>query len=300
MSLIDLLGRGFGLVYAEGPNLPTITKAVNPETTALNGCTDPRQQGSYIVPASFGASLDWTIKDAAGNPIITAEEPSDGQDISEEWDRIALFHDPFCSKSMYLGRLNVSEDGHLIVYLPPYVQDSPGIYEAEVHWREDGTPDQHYYSNALVSVEDSIYNRAMTGSQRGPLPLSRVRQKLRDYGGLNDTLGQPEFSVEEILSAMLEPIEYYNEMPPHVAGFSPQNFPYRQQWLDATVSRLLLTSGLWLTRNNIEIKSEGVRSNDRAQGPAMLQLADRMWQSYREFVHNDKTRINITRGFGII
>lgn len=299
MSLIDLLGRGFGLITPEDPELPEIAQQVPPEITSTIGCTDPKQKPSYIIPGSFGSVLDWTVRDIAGKPIVIDSYGVDpGEDATVEWTRAALFHDPFCNKSVYLGRLAEGTDGRLNVFIPPGLDGKPGLYEVEVHWSVEG--DQHYFNTAFVSIEDTIYNRIRTNKQGGPLKLSRIRNKLRDYAALNDSSGFPEFSLEEIVSAMLEPVEYYNEALPHVQHYTPTSFPYRQQWLDATVSRLLQTTAIWMSRNHVQLQGEGVGADDRGHWKAMLQLSDKLWREYKDFVQLEKSRLNTGRGYGII
>lgn len=301
MSLIDLLGRGFGVIEPAADFIPQSAGPLLPETTSSIGCTDPKQQATYIVPASFGSSLLWQVKDQQGNIIEITGEPEDG-DLTSKYNRIALFHDPFCHSNLYLGTIQADGNGNLNVFPHQTVTDTPGIYEMEVHWSEEivGGEDKYYYNTAVISVEQSLFNRAYTHKHKGPLPLSRIRQKLRDYGGLNDSLGFPEFSVEEILASMLEPIEYYNETPPYVQSYTPANFPFRQRWLDATVSRLLQTGGLWMQRNNVKIQGEGVAGDDRSHYNQMLSLSMKMWDEYRAFVQSEKNGVNITRGFRII
>lgn len=302
MSLIDLLGRGFGVIEPDPTVLPQSAGPITPETSSPIGCTDPKQQATYIIPASFGSTLLWTVKDQQGNPIEISATPEDGN-LTSKYDRIALFHDPFCSSNLYLGSMEADADGNLIVFPHQSVTDTPGIYEMEVHWREPGVnggEDKYYFNSAVISVEQSLFNRAYTQKHKGPLPLSRIRQKLRDYGTINDSLGFPEFSVEEILSSMLEPIEYYNETPPYVKSYTPANFPFRQRWLEATVSRLLQIGGIWMQRNNVKIQGEGIGGDDRSHYNQMLSLSMQMWNDYRTFVQQEKNGVNITRGFRII
>lgn len=301
MSLIGLLGRGFGVIEPQDPVIPQTAGPVQPESSSVIGCTDPKQQATYIIPASFGSSIAWTVRDDEGNPIEVEGSPEDG-DLTEKYGRIALFHNPFCGNDIYLGYLQADGNGGLTVIPHQMVTDRPGIYEMEVHWSvpQEGGDDLHYYNTAVVSFEQSIFNRAYLRHHKGPLPLSRIRQRLRDYANLNDVTQAMEFSAEEILSAMLEPVEYYNETPPHIKVYSPDTFPFRQHWLDATISRLLLTGGIWLERNDVSIKAEGISSNDRDHAKTWLNMAQTMWTEYRQFVYTQKAGENMKRGFRVI
>lgn len=342
---------GVGLRTGTPEDIDNIGSIIEPETSSPNGCTDPRQQAAYIVPAGPPVGLSWTVRDAAGNPIealhpdVFAPVPigatanlggdfavlddtpavelsfADGdfaaaveighefftyeidaddslEDLTASPTRLALLNNPFCHRPVYVCKLQI-RDGKLLIIPPREVMQRPSIYNLEVRW-QNPPASEVYIGSGLVSVEQSLLNRGASHPGHGPLPLSRIRNVLRDYAALNDVSGVPEFSVEEIVRAMLEPIEYYNEAPPHVQTFTVDNFPYRQQWTDATVGRLLQTAGLWMQRNQVTIQATGIGSDERGKYQSLIKQGAFQWQQYKDFVHKDKVRINVTRGFRII
>lgn len=302
MTIFDL-SMASSLVLPPDGELPVATHTVSPEASSTTGCVDPRVVPTYIVPSMMGSSLTWTLKDQAGNVIQPVDDGSpSGSDLTDLYSRMVLFHNPFCSYKVYVGRLSRITTGFRI-YLPDEVANEPGLYQAELHWREGdvGSEDEVQYLNtAYLSVEQTLAQRATGVAVRGPIPLSRIRQRIRDFATANDVTGYPEFSVEEIVTAILEPIECYNEALPHIHTFTPYDFPYRQQWVDATVARLLQTAGYWMMRNDTPIQAEGAAANERAKYQIVLKIAQDLWDRYNQFVKQDKVQKNMYGTFRIV
>lgn len=301
MTIFDLtLASNLGL--PPDGELPVATSTVSSEPSSTTGCVDPRVTPTYIVPAMMGSTLNWVLRDANGLPIQPADDNLPEGDLTDLYSRMVLFHNPFCSHKVLMGRFVRTETGFR-VYLPDEVTQHPGLYQVELHWR-DGTVGQEdevqYINSAFLSVEQTLAQRATGSPVRGPITLSRIRRRLRDFAASNDVVGYPEFSVEEIVGAILEPIECYNEALPHVHTFTPETFPYHQQWLDATVARLLQTAGLWMMRNDTPVQAEGAAANERAKYQVVLKIAQDMWDRYNQFVKQDKVQKNLYGMFRIV
>lgn len=348
-SPLDTNSRGITSGNAGvGFNSRTIVES---EITSTTGCTDPSQQGAYILPAGSDSAMSWTLQRPDGtielaiDPILLEPHVSTSRlevggefglldehrpsvhfeadfslpaaavefgvgaqihdltqvdpdrDLSVFPTRLALFRNPFCAAKTYAGRMQI-RDGKILIVPPEEVLRNPGIYAFEFRWTQDG---ETFDGTSVVSVEQSLINAAASDQlPHGPLRLSQIRRKLRDYTALNDVLAAPEFSTEEIVQAMLEPIEYFNEVPPHVLRYTPSNFPYRLHWLDATVARLLQTAGLWMQRNQVTIKGEGISADERSKFTAILKYSAIQWDRYEKFVHTEKSRHNASRAYGII
>lgn len=302
MTILELSGATRLVMPAEDATLSLPGVMLDPQTTLSTGCRDPKQPATYIVASGSGAGLNWTVRDQHGTPIELATLTAD-VDLTEPYERVVLFHNPFCAHPVRGGQLSRGPDNQLRIHLPSGVGNFPGIYEMEVHWREGTGPAAvHYLNRAYVSVEQSLASRALGPGASGPLELSRIRNRLRDYVSANDTFGSgaPEYSTEEIVLSILEPVEYYNEALPAVVTFTVNNFPYRQQWTDAVIGRLLLISGQWMMRNNVPIQAEGVGADDRAKYRDLIQIGNKLWSDYQLFVRADKISRNMAGGFRIV
>lgn len=222
----------------------------------------------------------------------SARVPDRLLDLTCHPSRIALFRNPFCSNSTFKAQLQ-TRNGRVLIVPPEQVTKNPGIYQLEVIWSQNN---YQHFGLSLVSVEQSLLNRATTRGNPGPLTVDKIRSRLRDFPELNDSFSY-EFSIKELLNAILDPLEYYNETPPYSDTYSANNFPYRQRWLDATVSRLLHMQAQGLFRNQVEIQAEGLMADSRAKYHRMLQIADMLWKEYQQFVIADKARKSAQYGY---
>jgi hypothetical protein len=207
-----------------------------------------------------------------------------------------MFNNPFCGESVHLGKLQI-KNGQLAIFPPTEVLNNPGVYNMEVNWTQSNVTRT---GTAIVSVEQSLMGRGLVSQTHGPLQFSRVQTRLRDNPESNDILGGYEFTAEEFITAMLECVEYYNEVLPYGATYTVDTFPYRQHWLDATISRLLMTTAMWQQRNFVEVTGEGITSSARAKYQQLMQQSQVLWDDYRKFVAATKHAQNARSAFRIM
>jgi len=300
--LSPIVGRGVGLTSdfggpgAPGGPLGTVTSIIQPEASQGNICSGSgSQMPGYVVPANSDSALEFTLPGGAAPTwpadVTPANDPN--VDLTRLPDRMVMFNNPFCNRPVVYGRMQI-RSGKLILVPPDVVLVNPSIYNMEVIWTQGGIT---YQKQSIVSVEQSLLNRALVTNVHGPLTLSRIRTKMRDWPESNDLLGVYEFSVAEIVSAMLEPIEYYNETPPHSVYYNTANFPYRNRWLDATVAKLLVTSGIWMMRNQSTIQAQGLTNDTRDKYFRIIQLGNTLWEEYKKFCMADKAGQSAYRGY---
>lgn len=309
----SIIGNGVGISYGstslETPALvgdtggiSSVTSFISPDSsvgTAAADCSglnsSGQQQAGYVVPADENSGLLWTLADniepVFPSDITPANDPN--VDLSRRPDRMVMFNNPFCSRLVWQGKLQI-RDGKLLIVPPVEVLTNPAIYNMEVVWTQDG---KTVRNTATVSVEQSLFNRAMYNSTHGPLTLSRIRTRMRDWPAANDTLGNYEYSAAEICTAILEAVEYYNETPPWSAHYTVSDFPFRMRLMDATIARMLMTSGQWMMRNQATIQATGVTSDTRDKYFRVIQLSQTLWQEYKSFVLTDKANRSIEQGY---
>lgn len=290
------LTSDFGSPGAPGGPIGTVTNIIAPEASQGNICSDSGSQvPGYVVPANSDSALLFTLPGGVDaiwpSDVVPANDPD--VDLTRVPDRMVMFNNPFCHRPVVYGRLQI-RGGKLLLIPPDIVMTSPGIYNMDIIWTQGGVT---YQRQSIVSIEQSLLNRALVTGTHGPLTLSRIRTKLRDWPESNDLLGVYEFSVAEIVSAMLEPIEYYNETPPHSVYYNTVNFPFRNRWLDATVAKLMITSGIWMMRNQSPIQAQGLTNDTRDKYFRIIQLGNTLWEDYKKFCLADKAGQSAYRGY---
>ena len=132
----------------------------------------------------------------------------------------------------------------------------------------------------------------------GPLTIAEIRLSIRDTcPDINFLLDAVEFQDNEIAWAIRQPIEYWNEVPPPVASFSPYNFPYRYHWRLAATSELLRMAAIWMRRNDLDYSAAGLSVADTKKWPDYWKLAAEMRADWQKFVKDQKIAINIDSAF---
>lgn len=139
----------------------------------------------------------------------------------------------------------------------------------------------------------AIYNPS------GPITITEVRMAVRDLcPEMNFLLDTVEFKDHEVAWAIRRPIEYWNEVPPPVAQYTPGNFPFRYHWMEAVIGELLVTVATWMRRNDLDYSAGGTSVQDTKKWPDYLKMAEGRKKDWKEFVKNKKIEINIAGGFG--
>ncbi len=135
----------------------------------------------------------------------------------------------------------------------------------------------------------------------GPITIFEVRMAMRDISPeSNFLLDATEFSNEEIAWAIQRPIDYWNEALPPVCPYTPQNFPFRHNWLNATCAELLKMCALWLRRNDLDYSAAGLSIADTKKWPEYYKISLQMQEDWKKWVQNKKISINIAGGFATV
>lgn len=147
--------------------------------------------------------------------------------------------------------------------------------------------------------------RSLTSLIEGnrPITIPEIRMALRDTSpSYNSLLEDLEFSDEEIVYAIMRPVEEWNETPPDLGQFSytPGTFPYRENWRRATVGYLLKTAAYHYQRNYVPYNAGGVSFDDKNKAPQYFQTAEQNLQEWRQFVLAKKRELNMSLAFGVI
>jgi len=128
-----------------------------------------------------------------------------------------------------------------------------------------------------------------------------VRSWLRDnQPELNLLIKDLEFSPEEILSAMNNTVDYWNEIPPSIISYKISNFPHKYHFLMGTCGQLLMMAANRYRRNALQYQAGGMAVNDQAKDAVYNNAGVNLWNAFREFVRFKKVEHNMSMGWARI
>lgn len=159
-------------------------------------------------------------------------------------------------------------------------------------WNQ-GIACKHYPFYFEVTPNLAIYNST------APLTMYEIRLAIRDVcPEMNFLIDTVEFKCEEIAWALRRPIDYWNEVPPPLAQFTPMNFPYRYHWMEATIAELLKLVATWMRRNDLDYQAAGLTVGDTKKWPDYMRMGQERWQKWEGFVKQKKIEMNLEGAYG--
>ena len=170
-----------------------------------------------------------------------------------------------------------------------------GIYVGDLVLKDNDGNTVHT-TRFFLSIEPSM---DATFSDLSPaLTIAWIRMMVRDTcPEANYLLDELEYSDAEIMMALRNPIDEWNETPPDLGAYTPRTFPFRNHHAKAAIGELLQMAGLWYLRNHLSYSAGAVAVNDRDKASAYLQLAEAYKEKWSKFIINKKIEINIAGGF---
>lgn len=186
-----------------------------------------------------------------------------------------------------------AENGIVRCKLTAPIVELAGIYEVG-YGIMDGD-DVVAIDSAVMSVESSLFAaRTSTILQhKGPPSLLEIRSLMMDRDRADNSLiNRVEFSTDQILQALVQPIQYFNDQPPPLGEFTTRNFPWRSAWQDATIGNLLVMAAHNYRRNTLPYSAGGISIDDKNKEREYLAYAQQLLQGYKDFVLNKKVELN--------
>jgi hypothetical protein len=126
--------------------------------------------------------------------------------------------------------------------------------------------------------------------------LKDVRRKLDDFASKNTLLKQVEFSADDIVHAMLYPLDAYNDLffNGNTVGrrYSLTNFPYYEQWVTGTAGELMQIASLHYTRNKMMENHGGIQGDEMNRDTQYLQISQMLKQEYMAWLKGMKQKFN--------
>jgi hypothetical protein len=291
---------------------------VEPGTVSHEGCPLLTRQRVAVVDKGVLATIRWEMRNRAGAvvdlsaclscdtvPLAISESLSVSEsevDAGDECGSVAVrigSCDEVGTIYEVTGTADTPSLGLVRFALPEQVYSVAGIWRVQLAIL-DGNSNPVFLNTGLISVERGLFGdlTAMTG----PPTLNEIRLHIRDTAVENDLLMDVEFDDDEIVAALIYPIQYWNETPPNLRRYhyTCATFPWRKNWLDGTVARLLRTGANWYMRNKLQASHGGVQLDDRSKNREYMQMAMQYQEEFENWVLHKKVQLNAGQMMGTL
>jgi hypothetical protein len=172
----------------------------------------------------------------------------------------------------------------------------PGVYVCEVG--RFSNPDYLVDTwPCYLALEPTVFSE-MRGS--GTLTIAEVRLGLDDLLPTEvSLLDGVEFSDEQIMHAIRQVVDLWNETPPPVARHTVKSFPYRYRWIQGTIAQLYRMRAHSYRRNQLNYSAGGMTIDDQNKSQEYQAISDSLMEEFRQWMLAEKIKINIDKAWGI-
>jgi hypothetical protein len=119
--------------------------------------------------------------------------------------------------------------------------------------------------------------------------------------GENPLLRDVEFSDDQIVQAMIRPIQFFNEAPPPLSRrFDSRNFPWKTAWLDAAAGYLYQYAAAYYRRNRLAVVGGGKTLDALNREAEYLRMSKEHLDRWQFFVTQKKMEINMRACIGVV
>jgi hypothetical protein len=209
----------------------------------------------------------------------------------------------YMAKAAYwtsVGKVDLSSDevtavdlasGKFKVMFPSRRTTRPGCYLSEFIIRDESGTAKVWDRRYLQIVPSLTYDN------HGPITIPEVRMAIMDYPCKNSLLEDYEFSASEVMFAIRRPVDMWNEQPPIISFHTVATFPYRENWLRATIGFLFRSLAARQRRNELTFQADTVTLRDNDKHSTYEDLGDRMIREYAQWMSAMKVNLNAQAGF---
>ena len=277
---------------------------------AIDGCTLFTAVKAILADQGVPATVRHQLRDRAGRPADLSELFPEGSSLDSQdaatgavkvriKEALATELDATNNPLWQLPATVVdAREGVVEFSLPKAVVEYAGIYLVSVGVLDaDAVPQM--VDAALMSVEKSLWaaKTEVVLRQDGPPSLLEIRTSMVDRDPAdNSLLDRVEFSTEQVLEAIVQPVQYFNEQPPPLTKFTTRTFPFQAAWQDAVIGNLLIAAAHNFRRNQLAYSAGGVSVDDKNKEGPYLAYGTQLQQAYKDWVLNKKVELNV-KGF---
>lgn len=280
----------------------------------IDGCTLFTAVRAILADQGVPALVEHQIRDRNGRPVDLSEQFPDGDSLDSQdaatWvvkvrikeavsDAPDAVNNPLWELT---AAVTDAREGKIQFRLPVKTVEYAGIYLVGVAVLDaDAVP--RLVDSALMSVEKSLWPTkvGIALRQPGPPSLLDIRTSMVDRDPADNSLiDRVEFSTDQVLSAIVWPVQYFNEQPPPLTKFTTRDFPFTAEWQDAVVGSLLVSAAHNFRRNQLPYSAGGVSVDDKNKEGPYLAYGNQLIQGYKDFVLNKKVEMNVRGFMGVV
>lgn len=190
------------------------------------------------------------------------------------------------------------ELGSVLIELTEEALSEAGIFEMHLGIK-NANGSYVLMDRALLSVERSLFATDDNLQPNGPPTIREIRAMIMDSDvGENSLIDALEFSDDQIMQALTEPIRMWNETPPPIETFNTRNFPFRGAWMCGVKAALHAMGAHHYRRNFLQTAGGGVQVADKAKEKEYNAESDKLWAQYKEWLMRKKAEINMKKMMG--
>jgi len=293
-----------------------IVRAGIPE---MDDCKVLTRLKAFIVDQGVAATLEHTFRDRKGSPVDledwlstpTSQSASESLSAESPAGLVKLRVKEFLGVGLSDQSNPVWEvdgegfdpaKGKVRATLEDSMVERPGIYE--MSWaivRNDSDKRPVVVDRGLLSVEKSLFPKDIVNAYKnlGPPTLQEIRMRIMDSSAAENQylLDDVEFSDDQIMLAITEPVREWNETPPPIRPhYTTRTFPFRGAWIKGVMGQLHLIAAAHYRRNRYAHQAGGTGNDDKNREKEYLVEGQRLWGEYLAWLTNKKIEINL-RGF---
>lgn len=168
----------------------------------------------------------------------------------------------------------------------------PGIFLGMALVWDHGVAKKQWPFYLDIRPRLDIYNIYNPG---WPITVPEIRMAIRDTcPEVNFLIDKVEFEDHEVIWAIRQPVDQWNETPPPLVQFTYADFPYRYNWTRASIAELLRMAAIWMRRNDLDYSAGGLQIMDTKKWPDYIRIADAMRQDWNNWMKQKKIELNLS------
>ena len=125
-----------------------------------------------------------------------------------------------------------------------------------------------------------------------------IRVFMMDRKELNPLLRGVRWDTTDIDQAIQRVVDFYNETPPFVGGYTPASFPHRYMLLIGVAGHLLRSASINEASNQLEYSADGVSVQDKNKAEIFQRIGNAYWEEFKDKAQQFKITVNISNAFG--
>lgn len=290
---------------------------IRPGISTVDRCPVLTRVRAFLCQQGVRSTLEYQFTTREGLPIDLDEvlpgvdgtlsvSESDTQSVTPTGDLVVrirqagVYGQPNSQEPIYvLGcTAHDSATGKVRTTLSDNLVQRAGLYEMFFAIRDlDQKP--LLINRALLSIEHTLFADSPYSvdwqNTNGPPTLQEIRMHMRDsHRYENLLLDDLEFGDEEILQAILSPINIWNEaLPLMKVKMKTTTFPYREQWKNAIIGQLFLIASHRYRRNQLSYSAGRTTVDDQNKEQPYANAGNLLMQEYKAWVSSAKMSVSM-------